>query len=75
VILGIVVVFLFASFIASFWVDLDDANHGYLQLFSGLCGRLPLIVSISSSLIFQDLMDKTALKARNARQTTEMPFI
>lgn len=45
----------FTAFVASFCVSLDQPF--FYKLFSGLCGRAPLIVSILSSLLFQELMD------------------
>lgn len=45
----------FTAFVTSFCVSLDQPF--FYKLFSGLCGRAPLIVSILSSLLFQELMD------------------
>lgn len=45
----------FIAFIAAFCVPLDQPF--YYNLFDGLCGRAPLIVSLLSSLLFQELMD------------------
>lgn len=45
----------FIIFVAAFCVSLDQSFT--YQLFNGLLGRAPLIVSLLSSLLFQELMD------------------
>jgi hypothetical protein len=50
--------FEFASFIASFCLNLDDSM--YLQIFTVFCERVPLMVLVPASLVLQDLMDRTA---------------
>lgn len=46
----------FSCFIASFCVDLH--RNDMIQLFTGLCHRLPMIVELVSVMIFMGLMDK-----------------
>ena len=62
----------FTCFVASFCVDLG--KQGMLQLFTGLCHRLPLIVALVSALIFQFLMDKIMAMAV-AQNTREVELI
>ncbi|OHS93721.1 hypothetical protein TRFO_39989 [Tritrichomonas foetus] len=56
IVLIIVGIFVFCSFVASFCVSLDQSF--FYQLFSGLCGRFPMIIIIFYSLFFQEIMDK-----------------
>ena len=75
--IGLLIVFglfSFGTFIASFFVKLSN-NKIYL-LFDGLCARLPMIVGVVVSLIYQGMMD-SSLKHKNAANvnTKEVPLI
>jgi hypothetical protein len=50
--------FEFASFIASFCLNLDELR--YFRIFTVFCERVPLMVLIPASLVLQDVMDRTA---------------
>lgn len=57
----------FGAFIGSFAVDLSVIFH--YDLFSGFCLRFPVIVIVTATLFFQDMMDKTVNDVVVARQT------
>jgi hypothetical protein len=72
-ILGVVLIFEFGAFVASFCVDLDV---GWIyNLFTVFSVRIPMFCSILAALFFQDLMDGTVEHIVTAAKATESPLI
>jgi hypothetical protein len=65
--------FEFASFLASFCLNLDEQRN--LRMFTVFCERVPLMVSIPSSLILQDLMDNTAHHISQEHRAVDVTLI
>jgi hypothetical protein len=72
-ILGIIVLFEFGAFVASFCVDLDV---GWIyHLFTVFSVRIPMLCAVVSALFFQDLMDWTAEHVTGAPKPTDTALI
>jgi hypothetical protein len=65
--------FEFASFIASFCVNLDDRNT--MHLFVIFCERIPLGVCVPTALVLQDVMDTTANHLMEERRAVDVTLI
>jgi hypothetical protein len=72
-VLGIVVLFEFAAFVASFCVDLEVS--WIYHLFTVFCVRIPTFCSVLSGLFFQDMMDGTAEHVAGAPKQTDASLI
>jgi hypothetical protein len=65
-VLGVVVLFEFAAFVAAFCVDLDDQPT--YHLFTVFCVRIPVFFLVLSAILFQDMMDLTAEHITSAQK-------
>jgi hypothetical protein len=65
-VLGVVVLFEFAAFVAAFCVNLD--HQPTYHLFTVFCVRIPVFCSVLSAILFQDMMDLTAEHITNAQK-------
>jgi hypothetical protein len=72
-ILGLVLLFEFGAFVASFCVDLE-AGWIY-HLFTVFCVRIPMFCSVLSGLCFQDTMDGTVEHVAGAPRQTDQSLV